>query len=470
METVNFQCGHCGNLMAVGTDNLGQQVRCPHCQQVVVAPPPAPAPAPATGPSAEGPTFPLEVAHDHEDIFAPPAPTEDLFDAPRLPRLEMPPVEPAPAPPPANGPLTEPGRAAPEPPRPAVSPPAPGGDVTLPVMPGAPLPPGDEATLPLGSVTPGPHWMEPTLADVPPLPQPAAGSVAPAGDDLAVALPRPARRPSGGGGWFIPLIFVPLLVYAVLVTITAVVFWRELKQRPPNPFDAMPDVGGDTPGARKDGKNGKTRTTLSYDRELSTAPLPAHLVTALGKPLRVGDLEVTPTKVERRRVRVFVSGFDRPEPCDGDSLVLHLRLRNLATGYAFTPLDNYFDRWWRPPGGLPPLTLLEAGKDRFYGGPAHWYPRDSRDAGRREWVEGRKDFDTDGLAPGAEQESFVCTDGNDPQALRVLFGEGGPGPYKGPLLWRVQVRRGLFDYRGRRVPAAAVVGVAFDSRDVGGAG
>ena len=46
MQTVNFKCGHCGNLMAVGTDFLGQQVRCPHCQQVVLAPPPAAAPAP----------------------------------------------------------------------------------------------------------------------------------------------------------------------------------------------------------------------------------------------------------------------------------------------------------------------------------------------------------------------------------------------------------------------------------------
>src|SRR3954468_5525969 len=38
MQTVNFQCGHCGNLMGVSVEFLGQQVRCPHCQQVVVAP------------------------------------------------------------------------------------------------------------------------------------------------------------------------------------------------------------------------------------------------------------------------------------------------------------------------------------------------------------------------------------------------------------------------------------------------
>jgi hypothetical protein len=460
MQTVNFQCGHCGNLMAVGTENLGQQVRCPHCQQVVVAPP-EPAPAPAAAETAFQPTVP----HDHEDIFAPPAPTEDLFDGPLLPKLEVP----APAPAPPNGSPPEPALTTPEAAPPDAPAPAPGGETTLPFVPAEDAT-GGEATLPLGPGALGPTWMEPTLADAAPLPaSPAAGPEAPAGD-LAAAIPRPARRPSGGGGWFIPVIFVPLLVYAVLVTITAVVFWNRLQQVPPNPFDAMPDVDGDTPGVRKNGKDAKTRSALNYDRELATAPLPTHLITALGKPLRVGDLEVTPTRVERRCVRVFVSGFDRPEPCQGDSLVLHLRLRNRAADYAFTPLDNYFDRCWRPPAGLPPLTLLEAGKDRFYGGPAHWYPRNSKDAGRRQWVEGRKDFDPDGLAPGAEQESFVCTDGDDPHAVRVLFGEGRGGAYRGPLLWRVQVRRGLFDYRGRRVPADAVIGVAFDPKDVGDTG
>jgi hypothetical protein len=230
----------------------------------------------------------------------------------------------------------------------------------------------------------------------------------------------------------------------------------------------MPDVDGDNPGVKKDGK---ARATLSYDRQTATAPLPAHLVTGLGKPLRVGDLEVTPTKVERRRVSVFVTGFERPEPCQGDSLVLHLRLRNRAPDYAFTPLDNYFDRCWRTPSGPPPLTQLEAGSSRFFGGPAHWYPRGSRDAAKRQWVEGRKDFDPDGLAAGAEQDGLVCTDGGDPQAVLTLFGEdleGRPrqGPYKGPLLWRVQVRRGLYEWKGRRLPATAVLGVAFDSKDV----
>jgi hypothetical protein len=465
MQTVNFQCGHCGNLMAVGTDHLGQQVRCPHCQQVVVAPPPA---APAPGPAET--TFPPTFPQDHEDIFAPPAPTEDLFDSPGPPKLELPPSVPAPPP------LPEPTLTQTEAAQPPTLNYAPAVETTLPFMPGAAPPPG-ETTLPIDPAAPGPNWMAPTLTDpsagspaVSPATDLGAAPEAAAGADLAAAIPRPARRPSGGGGWFIPVIFVPLLVYAVLVTITAVVFWNRLQQTPPNPFDAMPDVGGDNPGVKKDGKS---RSALSYDRQTATAPLPPHLITTLGKPLRVGDLEVTPTKVERRRVRVFVTGFERPEPCLGDSLVLRLLLRNRAADYAFVPLDNYFDRCWRGQAGPPPLTQLEAGNGRFFGGPAQWYPRGSRDARKREWVEGRKDFDPDGLGPGEERESFVCTDGSDPQAVRALFGEDlegqrRQGPYKGPMLWRVQVRRGLYEYGGRRLPATAVIGVAFDSKDVAG--
>src|SRR5947209_2691562 len=125
MLTVNFQCGACGKLMAVGVDFLGQQVRCPHCQQVVIAPgarpatAPAPPPTPPPEPGVSTPAatirerspvvppqpFTLPRMHnDHEDIFSQRSDTEDaLFSQPEGPRLEVPrhpEPEPAPAPPP----------------------------------------------------------------------------------------------------------------------------------------------------------------------------------------------------------------------------------------------------------------------------------------------------------------------------------------------------------------------------------
>ena len=38
MQTVQFQCSHCGNMMGVTLESLGQEVRCPTCEKVVVAP------------------------------------------------------------------------------------------------------------------------------------------------------------------------------------------------------------------------------------------------------------------------------------------------------------------------------------------------------------------------------------------------------------------------------------------------
>src|SRR5437763_1339138 len=69
MQTTNFQCGHCGNLMAVTANMLGQQVRCPNCQQVVLAP----APAPTGTPAETDPPNPFAPAGETElapEVFA----------------------------------------------------------------------------------------------------------------------------------------------------------------------------------------------------------------------------------------------------------------------------------------------------------------------------------------------------------------------------------------------------------------
>src|SRR5262245_55840323 len=38
METVQLQCGHCQQVIAIGVEHLGGQVRCPHCQGVLQTP------------------------------------------------------------------------------------------------------------------------------------------------------------------------------------------------------------------------------------------------------------------------------------------------------------------------------------------------------------------------------------------------------------------------------------------------
>lgn len=473
MQTVNFPCGHCGNLMGVGSEFLGQPVRCPHCQQVVVAPPTAPSvPAPPPAPADAMPSGPIETVlqppaplGDAEDIFTPTEASDDLFGRPEPPRIEIRTDLPAP---------TVPGNDAVRPPEPAADT-TPASTVPFP-------PPGAEppslvngestATLPI----PGPeaHQTAGTLIETSsPLSAQAPASVTtePLPPVLAPSISRPARRAERGPPWFMLLVFSPLVLYAIVITVFAALFYLELRrmdQERRNPFEIMPD-DGDNPGIQKGKKT--TQQTYHYDPKLATMPLPANLRTSLNKPLRIGDVQITPTSVERKQVNVFVEGSEKAEPCLGDSLVLHLTMKNLSSEYAFAPLDNYFDRCWKPGNDMrPPFTQLEIGElYRCYGGPARWYPRSDKE-NKREWVEGRKASAPDLLQPSEEREFFVCTDGNDSRATLVLFGENKGEkvrqPYHGPFLWRVRVRRGLVRVKNKDHSATAVVGVEFTDKDI----
>jgi hypothetical protein len=252
------------------------------------------------------------------------------------------------------------------------------------------------------------------------------------------------------------------LLYAIVVSLFSFFLYRHdqhLQEQLRNPFETMPDVGDD-PGVQK-GK--KVSLTDRYKPELATLPLPAHLCTTLGNPIRIGDLEVTPKRVERKRVSVIV-GTSRAEPCANDSLVLYLDMKNLSTAYSFAPLDSYFDRYWRPGVDLiPPLTQLEIGNQyRCYGGPARWYPRSDR-SNPRQRIKGRRE-EAERLQPGEEKELFVCTNGDDAKAAALLFGDSSGEKYHGPFLWRVRVRRGLVPFQDKQYAATAVIGVRFTDK------
>ena len=91
MDTVKFPCEQCGKQMAVVPADLGKEVECPHCHEIVPSPPPTPAPA---EPEAPLPEFRLPQPAEQESIFAAPEETgEDLFGVAPAPRLEMP-IEP----------------------------------------------------------------------------------------------------------------------------------------------------------------------------------------------------------------------------------------------------------------------------------------------------------------------------------------------------------------------------------------
>jgi hypothetical protein len=275
--------------------------------------------------------------------------------------------------------------------------------------------------------------------------------------------PRERKIKKASINLFFPLVFIPLLLYSVVMTAAVVLLYTKMSTSQPHPLDLIQDVGGDKPGTQPAKRQ-------VFKQSLATTPLLAKQKVELGKTIRLGDLEVTPTKVERKTVGVYVEGFDRPEPAPYSSLVLHLKLKSFAEDYSFVPMDNFFDRKLESLEDAP-LTILQTKSTNFFGGTCRWVPekRDRKRGQKREWLAGRQNVGPT-LLPGQEMETFVATNGEDKAVQRILFGIDDKGAktleaYNGSLMWRVQLRRGLVDHNGRRVSATTVIGVEFTDKD-----
>jgi hypothetical protein len=269
-------------------------------------------------------------------------------------------------------------------------------------------------------------------------------------------------------------VFIPLLSYSVLVTILAAYLFmvnqQNQQQNAPqsNSLENLPSFDPSDAEHSTHLKTDAKKINLvgGIDVAMATAPLPDRLITPLGKPLRIGDLEILPEAVYRQVVSVHVEGYAKPEPCEYPSLVLRLKLRNVSSNVAFQPMDAYFNRRWDwKKGGQPPLTMLELPENgrtvRFYGGPAN-YPLPPRSAAEgeksREWVQGSNADRV--LNPGEEMEGIVCTDGDDKEAVDAIDN------HRGKLLWRVHLRRGVLVLSEHRyAPVSSVVGVEFTDED-----
>ncbi len=238
METVQLQCGSCNKLMAISTAHLGGQVRCPHCQAVVQAPPrPQVANAPA----------PLEIlpprveAGEVESIFSPAEPSEDLFDrGPQRPLVEMPEVRTS-----------------------APAPAAVDNNVTV------------EAPRPVF------HETTELLSGPPPAEAPATE-----GDPDLATFKRPPRPVDRGYVSLMLLIF--LVPYSIMMTLFVIYLWYQAANQTNN-LDLMPD-----PVPKKDGGGARTVLRAAHDQ-----PLVAHQKVPLNGTVRIGEIEVTPRKVVR---------------------------------------------------------------------------------------------------------------------------------------------------------------------------
>lgn len=463
MATLNFLCGHCNKLMAVGDHLLGKQVRCPHCQQVVRAPEGATAPfvQPAAGPAPAPPalsppldentaaswapassvgegkdlSFTLPRLREEDSIFAPPEESDDLFGAaPEGPVLEMPP-EPAPVP---NLEI-------------------PGGPGTLPYtgpvdVTGAYFPPDDLVPVDLPANGPG-AWPGASTTGL---------MAAPPDAPPPPAAPPPPIRGARESSQLTATLLIFLIPYCIFITVVAIVLYVRAS-RAYAPLEILPDLPAERPGATHKGPS-----SMIFQRVDPETALAAKLRVPLKQAIQLGDLEVVPEKIEQRHITFCTENSGRdPVPSENEALVLTMKLRNISEDVYFVPTDPAFETRWsegEPPGSRP-YTFLEVGAKKFFGGPIKWTQRPNRDPGNwreedpREYVKGQED-DGKVLKPGEQRSTILCT---DPENLDVI---PAVRAYRGQMLWRIRLRRGLVQVGDREISTSGVIGVLFTAKDV----
>lgn len=240
---------------------------------------------------------------------------------------------------------------------------------------------------------------------------------------------------------------VLLLLYALIVTVAAVIGW--LRTPPGHPFSLIPDTFGQYDAGG--------RTTVVAQLPNPTDPLPEELITTLGKPLSLGELEVTPLEISEQKLAQLTqfTGSSTPTrsnlpPC----LLLKLQVRNLSADHAFHPVDPAFNR--KAVLKEPAVVGLYPAKGRsFIGGPIAW---PFGQGIQRVYVEGQEG-DDQALQPGETREVVIPS-----LASRELVGVVRTA--KAPILWKVQLRRGRVPFGPHAVPVSALIGVEFESSQV----
>jgi hypothetical protein len=102
-----------------------------------------------------------------------------------------------------------------------------------------------------------------------------------------------------------------------------------------------------------------------------------------------------------------------------------------------------------------PAMRLAIGRLMLYGGAISW-PFAERV--RREYEEAQR-RDDQPLNPGETRDYVVFT--NEDSSLSQAIRKAGE-----PLVWRVQIRRGVVEHHGKEVPVSAIVGIEFDPSEI----
>lgn len=285
-----------------------------------------------------------------------------------------------------------------------------------------------------------------------PEPEPVVAEEAPAEKPSKKADRAARARPAAVPGGVPKAVVYGLAGYALLATGLAAyaLFFRSPELPPEHPLSTIPDNFGEFDPASRKGDKGKANA----NRFKGDGDLPANLKAGLGGKIEVGQVEVEPLRVERRPLRLFAEKKNGEErvPTTGTALVLRLRVKNTSSDLTFSPLDPAFNRKTITNDDRPLTRLVVAGES-YYGGPVNWPFRTTR-----QYDDEQRD-DATPLKPGESREYSVCsaTDAKLLAAVRKATD---------PVVWRVQVRRGVIEYREKEVPVTAVIGVEFKGSQV----
>ena len=241
---------------------------------------------------------------------------------------------------------------------------------------------------------------------------------------------------------------VLILTWASLATLTALYLWWTRPEYPSN-LETIPD-------------DGVLTSMLSNKKNVSPlSPLDRRLTLGLKETRRFGNLEVTPLSIEHRRVKVLASdGLVAYEP---HVLALKLRVKNVGAGKAFAPSDPAFTSLVQRGEGPRAKNVIHVkGKVVFEDGYTYTF---AHPVGDVESIDKRilpLSIEYKNKEKVAEQEFPILEPGESAEVL-LLSQEDALPKLKGPMIWRVKLRKGRNE---QGTGAAVVIGVPFQKENV----
>ena len=260
--------------------------------------------------------------------------------------------------------------------------------------------------------------------------------------------------PLGGEKGKLPTALIAVSVYALLATVVAVygLFFKSgEKLEPGHPLSTVPDNFGEFDPA--------TRKKVTLYRFNVDGELPPDQRAGLGGQVTVGQMEVHPLRVEKRRLAIVTEsdqGDTRTEATRTAALVLTLRVKN-NFDQSIYPMDPAFTR--KSVGDDRPITRLVVNKTTILPGGALTWPPGKK---VRKHYEQQQANDYTPLGPGETRDYVIFTDYSREAQKLIRAAEESSDP----LQWRVQIRRAPVKFRGQEVPVTAIVGVDFKASEV----